>query len=78
MAGIPVCSGDQITQHWERLVSCEYADGSAAPWVMQETFSISDLDNSVASAAYASGFVIVGTAWAIGWGCRAVLNLLRR
>jgi hypothetical protein len=47
-------------------------------WVAVEPFDIADLDTDTASAAFASGFVIIGMAWAIGWAVRELLNMIRR
>lgn len=52
--------------------------GGPLAWESVPTFSIDQVDPTVATAAYAGGFVIVGIAWAIGWGCRALLDMIRR
>lgn len=43
-----------------------------------EPFDVSDLDPAQLSAAFAAGFAIVGTAWAIGRGFRALLSMIGR
>jgi len=55
-------------------------DGLGAPvaWEIQPEFDVSMLDADDLAGAYAAGFVIVGTAWAIGWGFRAVLRMIGR
>jgi hypothetical protein len=47
-------------------------------WVGVEPFSLDDIDFDTAASAFAAGFVIVGTAWAIGWSARAVLRAIGR
>jgi hypothetical protein len=39
-------------------------------------FDVSDLDPGMMSGAFACGFVIVATCWAIGKGARTVLSML--
>lgn len=55
-------------------------DGLGAPvaWEVQPEFDVADLEVADLSGAFAAGFVIVGTAWAIGYGFRSVLRMIGR
>lgn len=59
-------------------VACQDAMGGAIPWLVQPSFDLDQLDPEMLAAAFAAGFVIVGTAWAIGKGARIVLSMLGR
>lgn len=59
-------------------LACQDDMGAPLAWESIPTFTVESIDPTVASAAYAGGFVIVGTAWAIGWSCRALLSMIRR
>lgn len=54
-------------------------DSTSAPvaWEVQPEFDLAQLEVSMLSGAFAAGFVIVGTGWAIGRGFKFVLSLLR-
>lgn len=47
-------------------------------WIAVEPFDIANLDPEIASTVFAAGFVLVGTAWVIGFACRALLSMIRR
>lgn len=55
-------------------------DSSSAPvaWVSVPAFDISQLDTGEAGEAFAAGFVIVGTCWAIGKAVGLFLSVVRR
>jgi hypothetical protein len=63
MAGAPLC-----------------LDGSSAPltWVSVPVFDITSLDTVQAGEAFAAGFVIIGTCWAIGKAIGLILSVVRR
>lgn len=42
-----------------------------------EDFAIEDVDPALASSAFAAGFVLVGTAWAIGISVRVILRAIK-
>jgi len=55
-------------------------DGSLAPvaWIVVPEFDVSTLDSSQLAEAWAAGFILVGTAWAIGYGVKTILRMLGR
>lgn len=59
-------------------VACQDGMGGAIPWLVQPSFDLDQLEPNMMAAAFAAGFVIVGTAWAIGKGARIVLSMLDR
>lgn len=59
-------------------VACQDSGGGAVAWLVSPTFDLGQLDPEMMAAAFAAGFVIVGTAWAIGKGARIVLSMLGR
>lgn len=42
-----------------------------------EPFDIGDLDPVLLGGAFSAGFILVGTAWAIGYGAKTVLAILK-
>lgn len=54
-------------------------DGGGAPlsWVVVPEFDASTLDTSQLAQAWAAGFFLVGTAWAIGYGVKTILRMLK-
>lgn len=73
---VPYCPGEVVDV--AGVAECHDDMGAPLPWESVPTFSIDQVDPTVATAAYAGGFVIVGTAWAIGWGARQLLSMIRR
>lgn len=71
---VPFCPGEVIDV--AGAPAC--VDEMMAPlaWESAPTFTIEEVDPAVATAAFAGGFVIVGTAWAIGYGARALLKAI--
>lgn len=55
-------------------------DAASAPvaWQVVPSFDISQLDTTQAGEAFAAGFVIVGTCWAIGKAVGLVLSVIKR
>lgn len=56
---------------------CLDALGAPVAWEVQPEFDVSQLDPAELGQAFAAGFVLVGTGWAIGRGFKYVLALLR-
>jgi hypothetical protein len=56
---------------------CEDPTGLPVAWELAVPFDPATIDPVVASAAFASGFVLVGIAWAIGKGFSILLSMLR-
>lgn len=71
------CGGVIVTDV-NGVAYCEDMTGAPLAWEAVPEFDITELDPAIASAAFAAGFVIVGTAWAIGFGFRAILSMIRR
>lgn len=57
--------------------SCDDGLGTKLTWVSVEPFSIDDIDSTVAGEHFAIGFVIYGTAWAIGKSVGIILETIR-
>lgn len=58
--------------------SCVDGSGAVLAWQAVPAFDVSQLDTSQAASAFAAGFVIVGTCWAIGKAVGLVLSVIRR
>lgn len=71
------CPANVVTLTGGEL-ACQDSMGGAVAWLVQPSFEISDLDPELLAAAFAAGFVIVGTSWAIGKGAKIVLSMLGR
>lgn len=56
--------------------SCTDGVGGFLAWDAVPDFDVSLVDNAIAGQAFAAGFVIVGSAWAIGRGFKYVLSML--
>lgn len=71
------CPGVVITDT-AGVPRCEDGAGVALVWEPATPFDPTSIDPVVASKAFAAGFVIVGTCWAIGRGFRVLLNMIGR
>lgn len=56
---------------------CQDMGGAALAWTTTPAFSIEALDPLMLSGAFAAGFTLVGTGWAIGYGVKTVLKVLK-
>lgn len=56
---------------------CQDMNGQPAAWTTTPAFSIEALDPLIVSGAFAAGFTLVATGWAIGYGVKIVLRMLR-
>lgn len=70
------CDGVIVTDV-NGVPACEDQVGAPLAWVAVEPFSIDQLDSVVLGEHFAVGFIIYGTAWAIGKGVAMVLNAVR-
>lgn len=73
---VPFCAGEVIDVAGSP--ACVDDMGAPIAWESVPTFTVEAIDPAVASSAFAGGFVIVGSAWAIGWTCRQLLSMVRR
>lgn len=73
---VPYCPGEVVDVMG--VAECHDDMGSPLAWESAPTFTIEEVDPAIASAAFAGGFAIVGTAWAIGWAARALLRMIER
>lgn len=71
------CPANVVTLSSGEL-ACQDGMGGAVAWLVTPSFDLDQLDPEMLAAAFAAGFVIVGTAWAIGKGARIVLSMLGR
>lgn len=71
------CPGAQIMTGADGQALCLDGIGAPVAWEVQPEFEISQLEADQLGAAFAAGFVLVATGWAIGRGFRFVLSLLR-
>lgn len=68
---------------WIYFCETEPVDGSCPDamwlrWSDLASFSVSQLDPQVLASAFGSGFIIVGTAFAIGRGARVLISMVGR
>lgn len=70
------CPGEVVTDV-SGVPVCQDMSGQPLAWTTTPAFSIDALDPVIASGAFAAGFVLVGTGWAIGHGVKIVLRMLR-
>lgn len=71
------CPGVEVVTLPNGEPSCQDALGAAVAWEVQPEFDVSQLDPAQLGQAFAAGFVLVGTGWAIGRGFKYVLSMLR-
>lgn len=57
---------------------CLDASGNVVAWQAVPPFDISQLDTTQAGEAFAAGFVIVGTCWAIGKAVGLIMRVVGR
>lgn len=57
---------------------CVDALGAPVAWEAQPEFDVSQLEADQLSGAFAAGFVVVATAFVIGYGFRALLRTIGR
>lgn len=72
------CPGFAVVTGSAGEALCQDSLGAPVAWEVTPEFDVSQLDSAQLSQAFAAGFVVIGTAWAIGRGFRAVLSMLRR
>lgn len=70
------CPGTVVT-NVDGVAMCQDMGGAPLAWTVSPAFSIEALDPLMLSGAFAAGFVLVGTGWAIGYGVRIVLGMLK-
>lgn len=70
------CEGTIVTDV-SGYPSCQDQGGAPLAWVQVEPFSLDDIDPVVAGEHFAVGFVIYGTAWAIGKSVAMLLDAIR-
>jgi len=56
---------------------CEDMVGAPLAWTTTPAFEISALDPLMLSGAFAAGFILVASGWAIGYGVKVVLSMLK-
>lgn len=71
---VPFCPGEVVDV--SGAPACVDEMMAPIPWESMPTFTVDAIDPAVASSAFAGGFAIVGIAWAIGWGARALLRMI--
>lgn len=70
------CPGTQVLTGTNGEPLCLDSVSAPVAWEIQPEFDVSQLEAEDLAGAYAAGFVIVGTAWAIGYGFRQVLRMI--
>lgn len=70
------CEGT-IVSDVNGVPACEDGAGAPLAWVSVEPFDVADVDATIAGEHFAVGFVIYGTAWAIGKGAAMVVNAIK-
>lgn len=71
------CPGTQVLTGSAGEPLCADSLGAPVAWEVVPEFEVSSLEADQLGAAFAAGFVIIGTGWAIGRGFKYVLSLLR-
>lgn len=71
------CPGAQVLTGSSGEAVCADALGAPVAWEVQPEFDVADLESDQLAGAFAAGFVLVATGWAIGRGFRYVLGMLR-
>jgi len=72
------CPGNVATDSISGALECHDGSGAVVAWVVTPSFDPSQLDTTQLAGAFSAGFVVVGTAWAIGWSVRALLRMIGR
>lgn len=72
------CPGVTVATGSAGEALCLDSLGAPVAWEVQPEFDVSQLETEQLAGAFAAGFVIVGTAWAIGYGFRQVLRMIGR
>lgn len=70
------CPGTVVTDV-NGVAVCQDMGGAPLAWTVSPAFSIDALDPLLMSGAFAAGFVLVATGWAIGYGVRTILGMLK-
>jgi hypothetical protein len=71
------CPGEVATSATGEAL-CLDGTGTPLAWVVVPDFSIDQLDPLMLSEAFAAGFIIIGTCWAIGKGAALVIQAIKR
>jgi hypothetical protein len=71
------CPGAQVMTGAEGQALCLDSLGEPVAWEVVAEFEPSMLEAEDLAGAFAAGFIVVGTGWAIGRGFKYVLSLLR-
>lgn len=72
------CTGVVLTDPVSGAVLCQNGSGAAVAWVVTPSFDFTAFDTSGAGEAFAAGFVLVGSCWAIGKAVGLILSVIRR
>jgi hypothetical protein len=70
-SSVPICVDGDITDN----VGVAECSGT---WESSVQFDAAELDVEVMATTFAGGFVLVGTAWAIGFAVRTLLRMISR
>lgn len=71
------CPGVSVATGVNGEPLCLDSGGSPVAWEAVPEFEVSSLDIAQLSGAYAAGFVLIATGWAIGRGFKFVLSMIR-
>ena len=71
------CPGEVVTDA-NGAALCQDMNGQPLAWTSIPDFDVSQIDHVVAAGAFAAGFVVVASVWAIGRGARIVLSMIGR
>jgi hypothetical protein len=70
------CPGEVVTTATGEA-RCQDMGGAPLAWTTSPAFSIEALDPLMMSGAFGAGFVLVASGWAIGYGCKVLLSMLK-
>lgn len=57
--------------------SCQDMEGAPLAWQTVRAFDVAELDPSMLASAWGAGVAVVLMGWAIGFGFRQVLSMLK-
>lgn len=73
-----ICLGGVVETTVEGFPVCKDPAGNVTAWTYQANFDPSQIDTTVAGAAFGVGFMIVATVCVIGLGARAMVRFVRQ
>lgn len=70
------CPGVQVLTGPAGEAVCADSLGAPVAWEVQPEFDVAQLEPEMLAGAFAAGFIICATGWAIGYGFRVLLSAI--